>query len=367
MSLSIGIIGLPNVGKSTVFNALTAAQNAEVANYPFCTIQPNKAIVAVPDARLDKLHQLVGVTDRIYATIEFVDIAGLVKGASKGEGLGNQFLSNIRDADAIVHVVRCFNDPNVVHVSGQLEPRVDMEIVVTELILADIQQLENKIEKLKRQIKGDKKVYGPILNLALNLKDHLERGEPIKAYGNQNSEVFMNFNKEMRFLTAKPVIYLANVDEMALLTRNDCLTEVHDIAAEERTEVITLCASLEQELADLSEEEKQEYLLLSGVEESGLEQLIHKSYRLLNLISYFTMNENEVRAWTIPDGCTAPQAASVIHTDFQKGFIRAEVISYESFVQHGSSTTARTAGALRIEGKDYVVKDGEVIYFRFNL
>mgnify|MGYP001822686530 CR=1 FL=1 len=367
MALSIGIMGLPNVGKSTVFNALTAAQNAEVANYPFCTIQPNKAIVPVPDARLDKLHQLVGVPEKIYATIEFVDIAGLVKGASKGEGLGNQFLGNIRDADALVHVIRCFDDPNVVHVSGQLEPRVDMEIVAMELILADLQQLDNKIERLKRQIKGDKKIYGPMLDLALILKDHLEREEPIKAYPDKNSEVFVNFNKEMRFLTAKPVIYLANVDEMALSKGNDCLTEVRAVAAEEGAEVITICASLEQELVDLPEEEKQEYLLLSGVAKNGLDQLIGKSYRLLNLISYFTMNENEVRSWTIPDGWTAPQAAGVIHTDFQKGFIRAEVISYEAFVRHGSITAARSTGALRIEGKDYVVKDGEVIYFRFNL
>jgi GTP-binding protein YchF len=367
MSLNIGIIGLPNVGKSTVFNALTDAQNAEVANYPFCTIQPNKAIVPVPDSRLDKLHELVGVPEKIYATIEFVDIAGLVKGASQGEGLGNQFLGNIRDADAIVHVVRCFDDPNVVHVSAQPEPRVDIEIVETELILADLQQLENKIERLDRQIKGDRKIYAPILDLALTLKDLLDRGEPVQAYADQDSDIFTSFNKEMRFLTAKPVIYVANVDEAALTEGNDYLTEVRAVAAEQTAEVITICASLEQELVDLKEEETLEYLLLSGVEESGLAQLIRKSYRLLNLISYFSMNENEVRAWTIHDGWTAPQAAGVIHTDFERGFIRAEVLSFETFVQHGSTTAARAAGALRIEGKDYIVADGDVIYFRFNV
>jgi GTP-binding protein YchF len=367
MSLSIGIIGLPNVGKSTTFNALTEAQNAEVANYPFCTIQPNKAIVPIPDARLDRLHELIGVPAKIYATIEFVDIAGLVKGASQGEGLGNQFLGNIRDANAIVHVVRCFDNPNVVHISAQPEPQADIEIVSTELILADLQQLENKIERLERQIKGDKKVYGPILDLAVALRDHLERGNPVQTYSKRDSDVFESFNREMRFLTAKPVIYVANVDEAALSAGNAYVEDVRAVAAEQGAEVITLCAGLEEELVDLTEEEKFEYLLLSGVEESGLAQLIRKSYRLLNLISFFSMNEKEVRAWTIQDGWTAPQAAGVIHTDFEKGFIRAEVLGYETFVRHGSSGAAKAAGALRIEGKEYVVEDGDVIYFRFNL
>lgn len=367
MSLSIGIVGLPNVGKSTVFNALTEAQNAEVANYPFCTIQPNKAIVPVPDERLDKLHELVRVPEKIYATIEFVDIAGLVKGASQGEGLGNQFLGNIRDADAIVHVVRCFDDPNVVHVSARPDPRTDIEIVNVELILADLQQLENKIEKLERQIKGDRKVYGPILDLALTLQEHLESGEPVQSFGDRSSDVFENFNKEMRFLSFKPVIYLANVDEEALLESNEYLAEVQALAAEHNAEVIILCASLEQELVDLPQDEKEEYLLLSGVEENGLAQLIRKSYHMLNLISYFSMNENEVRAWTIHKGWTAPQAAGVIHTDFERGFIRAEVLSYGDFVHHGGSPAAKAAGALRIEGKEYVVEDGDVIFFRFNV
>ncbi len=367
MSLSIGIIGLPNVGKSTVFNALTETQHAEVANYPFCTIQPNKAIVPVPDGRLDKLHELVGVADKIYATIDFVDIAGLVKGASQGEGLGNQFLGNIRDADAIVHVVRCFDDPNVVHISAQPEPRVDIDIVATELILADLQQLENKIERLERQIKGDRKVYGPLLDLSRTLQDHLQSGEPVQSFAGQESEVFIRFNKEMRFLTAKPVIFVANVDEEALTAGNAYLAEVCAVAAEQSAEVITLCASLEQELVDLPQDEKEEYLLISGVEEIGLAQLIRKSYHLLSLISFFSMNENEVRAWTIREGWTAPQAAGVIHTDFEKGFIRAEVLSFAAFAQHGSSTAAKAAGVLRIEGKEYIVEDGDVIYFRFNV
>lgn len=367
MALNIGIIGLPNVGKSTVFNALTETQHAEVANYPFCTIQPNRAIVPVPDARLDELHQLANVPDKIYATIEFVDIAGLVKGASHGEGLGNQFLGNIRDADAIVHVVRCFDDPNVIHISAEPEPRVDIEIVNTELILADLQQLENKIERLQRQIKGDRRVYGPIRSLALELKDHLEQGHLIQSYPGRDSEGFTQFNREMRFLTAKPLIYLANVDEAGLSGGGECLAEVKAVAAEQRAPVIMLCASLEQELVDLPPEEKEEYLLLSGVTESGLAQLIRTSYRLLNLISFFSMNDNEVRAWTIEEGWTAPRAAGVIHTDFEQGFIRAEVVDYETFVRYGSFAAARAAGALRIEGRDYVVQDGDVIYFRFNL
>jgi ribosome-binding ATPase len=367
MTLSIGIIGLPNVGKSTAFNALTRAQNAEVANYPFCTIQPNKAIVPVPDARLDQLHELTGVADKIYGTIEFVDIAGLVKGASQGEGLGNQFLGNIRDADAIVHVVRCFEDPNVVHISVQPEPRVDIEIVNTELILADLEQLESKIERLERQVKGDRKVYGPILDLAQKLKDHLEAGEPIAAYTARDTEPFLSFNKEMRFLTGKPVIFAVNVAEENLSGDSDCVDAVREVAAETGAEVIVLSAEMEQGLIALSADERQIYLELTGAGESGLAQLIRKSYRLLNLISYFTMNENEVRAWTIREGWTAPQAAGVIHTDFERGFIRAEVVGFDTLAALGGSAAVRAAGKLRSEGKEYVVKDGDVILFRFNV
>jgi GTP-binding protein YchF len=366
MSLSIGIIGLPNVGKSTTFNALTRAQNAEVANYPFCTIHPNKAIVAVPDARLDQLHELVGVPDKIYATIEFADIAGLVKGASHGEGLGNQFLGNIRDADAIVHVVRCFEDPNVVHVSPKPEPREDIEIVNVELILADLQQLEGKIERLEGQVKGDRKTYGPILELAKHLKDYLESGRPIATYPDQNL-TFKNFNRDMRFLTAKPVIFAVNVDEEGLVEGSDCIEEVRQVAAEQNAEIIVLNAEMEAELIGLGDEERQEYLDLVGVEESGLDQLIRKSYQLLNLISYFTMNEKQVRAWTIHKGWPAPKAAGIIHTDFERGFIRAEVVDFDTFAQYGGTAEARAAGQLRMEGKEYVVQDGDVIYFRFNV
>lgn len=367
MSLNIGIIGLPNVGKSTTFNALTRAQNAEVANYPFCTIQPNKAIVPVPDPRLDILHELVGVPEKIYTTIEFVDIAGLVKGASLGEGLGNQFLGNIRDAEAIVHVVRCFEDPNVVHISAQPEPRVDIEIVNLELILADLQQLEGKMERLEGQVKGDRKVYGPILDLAGQLKAYLESGRPIATFPDRDQASFIELNKEMRFLSAKPVIFAVNVDEESLAAGSACIEEVRQVAAEQNAGVIVLSAEMEAELIGLSDEERLEYLALAGTEESGLDQLIRKSYGLLNLISYFTMNEKEVRAWTIQDGWTAPQAAGVIHTDFERGFIRAEVVDFETFAEQGGMAEARAAGQLRVEGKEYVVHDGDVIYFRFNV
>lgn len=366
MALSIGIVGLPNVGKSTVFNALTKAQNAEVANYPFCTIEPNKAIVPVPDERVDRLVELARVPNEIYATIEFVDIAGLVKGASKGEGLGNQFLANIRDADAIVHVVRCFEDPNVVHISERPEPRTDIEIINTELILADLQQLERKIERLSRQVKGDKK-FKPLLETAVALQEHLETGEPILTFTDQDNEAFRALNREMRFLTSKPIIYAANVAESDLGRDNDYVETVRQVAAEHGAEVVKFCAKLEEEMVDLTEEERQEFLQLAGAEESGLEQVIHKSYQALGLISFFTMNEREVRAWTIPEGTTAPRAAGVIHTDFEQGFIRAEVIPYETYVKHGSSAAAKAAGEMRVEGKDYVVQDGDVIYFRFNV
>lgn len=366
MALSIGIVGLPNVGKSTAFNALTRAQNAQVANYPFCTIEPNKAIVPVPDERADKLTELAGVGRTIYATIEFVDIAGLVQGASHGEGLGNQFLGHIRDTAAIVHLVRCFEDENVVHISPKPNPREDIEIINTELILADLQQLERKIEKLFRQVKGDKKLK-PLLEMAQALQDHLERGEPIATYQEKESAAFHALNQEMRFLTAKPVIYAANVDEEALAEDNQYVAAVRETAAEQGAEVIKLCAKLEEEMIEMSDDERHEYLALVGVAESGLEQIIHKSFEILGLITFFSMNEEEVRAWTIPKGFKAPQAAGVIHTDFERGFIRAEVIPYELFVKHGSTAAARAAGEMRIEGKAYVVEDGDVIYFRFNV
>ncbi|MDX1687148.1 MAG: redox-regulated ATPase YchF [Candidatus Promineifilaceae bacterium] len=367
MALSIGIVGLPNVGKSTTFNALTQEQNAQVANYPFCTIEPNKAIVPVPDERVERLAELVDVPNAIHATIEFLDIAGLVAGASRGEGLGNQFLANIRDADAIVHVVRCFDDPNVVHISEKPEPRADIEIINTELILADLQQLERKMERLERQVKGDRKTYGPQLEVAEALQDHLERGNPIATYPEQDRDAFQALEREMRFLTTKPAIYAANVDEESLAGGNAYVEEVRRVAAEHDAEVVVLCAKLEEEMAGLTDEEREAFLELTGAEESGLEQIIRKSYEMLGLISFFSYNENEVRAWTIRQGWTAPQAAGVIHTDFERGFIRAEVIAYETFVEFGSMAAARAAGKVRSEGRDYVVQDGDVIFFRFNV
>lgn len=367
MSLSIGLVGLPNVGKSTMFNALTKAQNAEVANYPFCTIKPNKAIVAVPDARVDKLATMVKVPERIHATIEFVDIAGLVKGASQGEGLGNQFLGNVRDTAVLIHVVRCFDDPNVVHVSAQPDPATDIDIINLELVLADLEQIERKIEKLTRQIKGDRKVFGPLLEMAEALKAHMETGQSINRYPDQNNHAFETLNREMHFLTGKPVIYAANVDEDGLLEENAYTRTTRAIAAKQGAEFVKLCAQLEEGMIDMTDEEQQEYFELSGITESGLEQVIGKSFKALGLISFFTKNENEVRAWEVRQGSTAPQAAGVIHTDFEKGFIKAEVIPFPVFERYGGETAVKAAGAMRIEGKEYIVQDGDIILFRFNV
>jgi GTP-binding protein YchF len=366
MSLSIGIVGLPNVGKSTVFNALTGAQNATVANYPFCTIESNRAIVPLRDTRLEKLQSLVGVPNIIYATIEFVDIAGLVKGASQGEGLGNQFLANIRDTDAIVHVVRGFDDPNVVHVSGEINPREDIEIITIELALADMAQLERKIVKLESDIKGDKKLI-PSFELAKSLREHLALGKPVLAHPESDSAVFVELAREMRFLTAKPVILAVNVDETGLADQTPEVTAVREIAAETGAEVVVLCAKLEEEMLDMTPEEQQEFLELAGAEDSGLDQVVRKGFDALELISYFTKNEKEVRAWNIPAGTMAPQAAGKIHTDFERGFIRAEVVPFEIFNEYGSDTAIKAAGLMRSEGKEYVVQDGDVILFRFNV
>lgn len=366
MALSIGIVGLPNVGKSTLFNALTQEQNAEAANYPFCTIEPNKAIVAVPDKRVDHLAEILGVENAIHATIEFVDVAGLVKGASEGEGLGNQFLGNIRDVDAIVHVVRCFDDPNVVHVSEKPSPSDDIEIINMELALSDLAQIERKLEKLEREVKGDRKLQ-PVLELAQKLKTYLAEGQPLWTYPHQSDEAFTKLNGELKFLTAKPVIYAANVDEDQLNTDGKLYQEAAEIARKQGAEIIKISAQLEAEIASLPEEERSDYLEMAGLQESGLEKLIQAGYRLLGLISYFSYNENEVRAWTIKRGWTAPQAAGVIHTDFERGFIRAEVIDYPTFIKYGTRAEARSAGAVRIEGQDYKVQDGDVIQFRFNV
>ncbi len=366
MSLSIGIVGLPNVGKSTAFNALTSAQNAQVANYPFCTIEPNRAIVPVPDPRVEKLRALVDVPKAIHAMIEFVDIAGLVQGAHKGEGLGNQFLGNIRGTNAIVHVVRCFDDPNVVHISEHPDPRTDIEIIHLELALADLQQLERKIERLVRQVKGDRKMQ-PTLDLAYALQERLQTGAPVASHPARETETYRAFVQEMQFITAKPVIYAANVDETGLAEDNKYVRAVRQVAAGDGAEVVVFCARLEEEMVNMSAAEQAEFLELAGAAESGLTQVIHKSHRALGLISYFTKNQNEVRAWDIPAGTTAPQAAGIIHTDFERGFIRAEVIPCPVYLAHGSDAAAKAAGVVRLEGKEYIVQDGDVIYFRFNV
>jgi ribosome-binding ATPase len=366
MSLQVGIVGLPNVGKSTLFNALTQAQNAEAANYPFCTIKPNQAIVTVPDDRVDKLAKVIDVPNAIHATIEFVDVAGLVKGASQGEGLGNQFLGNIRNVDAILHVVRCFDDPNVVHVNAKPDPTDDISVINTELALADLQQLERKIEKLERQVKGDADLK-PVLAMAQTVSDFIGTGQPLWQFPQCETDAFNELNRDMQFLTAKPAIYAANVDEDSLNDGNAYVEAARAVVAAQGAEMVVLCAQLEQEMIGLDDEERAEYQMLYGIQASGLEQVIRKCYVSLGLISYFSFNDEEVRAWTIHEGYTAPQAAGVIHTDFERGFIKAEVVDYGSFVEMGSRSAIKSAGLMRVEGQEYIVKDGDVILFRFNV
>jgi len=366
MGLGVGIVGLPNIGKSTTFNALTKAQNAQSENYPFCTIEPNKAVVPVPDARLKELAKIVNPERIQYSTVDFVDIAGLVKGASKGEGLGNQFLSNIREVEVILHMVRCFTDENIVHVEGDINPLRDIEIIETELILADVEQLDKKIEKLNRQAKADKSARAT-LEIALELKKHLDELKPVSSFIKKEDELFLELNKELRFLSAKPIIYGANVDENSLLEENDFVKAVKKHAKEVNAEVVVLCAKIEEELVGLEDDEAQEFLNELGVKESGLNKIIHTAFEKLNLISYFTAGVKEVRAWTIKKGWKAPKSASVIHNDFEKGFIRAEVIGYEDFIVCGGEQGAKEAGKMRLEGKEYVVQDGDVMHFRFNV
>ena len=363
MGLQIGIIGLPNVGKSTIFNALTGTQNAEVANYPFCTIQPNRAIVPIPDPRVKILKTILEVPNAYHATLEFVDIAGLVKGASRGEGLGNQFLGNIREVDAIVHVVRCFEDANVSHIGETIDPPSDIAVIELELILADLQQLEKRLEKLSRQVKGDRKLE-PLLEMAAALQDHLQAGLPASEFQSGDRQLFQSFNQEMRFLSAKPVIFAANTDEGGLVIPNKFVSSAEAEAQKRSSQLIVLSAALEAGLIGLQEAEILEYLQLAGVAETGLDQVIKMGAQLLGLISYFTKNENEVRAWNIREGMRAPEAAGIIHTDFKSGFIRAEVVPFDRYEALGSDNAARAAGAMRIEGKEYIVQDGDVIFFR---
>ncbi|ALV65169.1 redox-regulated ATPase YchF [Campylobacter fetus] len=367
MGLAVGIVGLPNVGKSTTFNALTKASNAESANYPFCTIEPNKAIVPVPDKRLNELAKIVNPNKIQHSTIEFVDIAGLVKGASKGEGLGNKFLSNIRETEVILHMVRCFDDSNVTHVENSVDPIRDIGIIEMELILADIEQLSKKIDKLTKEVKANAKGAKEMLECANTLLEHLNNGNSASSFDEFDSDIFQNLNKELRLLSAKEVIYGANVSEDFISEDNEYVKQVRDYAARSNHEVIKLCAKIEEELIGLDDSEAAEMLESLGACESGLESIIKTAFSKLNLISYFTAGVVEVRAWTIHKGWKAPKAASVIHNDFERGFIRAEVISYDDFIASGGETKAKEAGKMRLEGKDYVVNDGDVMHFRFNV
>ncbi|NDV18937.1 redox-regulated ATPase YchF [Pseudodesulfovibrio sp. JC047] len=365
MSVSIGIVGLPNVGKSTLFNALTKAQNAESANYAFCTIEPNKAVVPVPDSRLDVLADLVNPERVQSSTVDFVDIAGLVAGASKGEGLGNKFLGNIRETQAILHVVRCFDNDDVIHVANSVDPLRDIEVIETELILADVQVLENRLERMEKQLKGDKGL-APKIAMAKSLMAHMDQGQPASTFA-EESTVLDELLTELRLITAKNVIYCANVDEEGLVADNAYIQSVQALAKERGAEFVKISARMEEELVGLEDEEYQEFLESYGIKESGLHQIIRTGFHSLGLISYFTAGVQEVRAWTIHDGDKAPQAAGVIHTDFERGFIRAEIISYDHYVKFGSESKCRSEGVLRVEGKDYVMKDGDVTHFLFNV
>ena len=366
MALSIGIVGLPNVGKSTLFNALTKAQNAQAANYPFCTIEPNKATVAVPDKRVDALTLKAKPKKTIYASVDFIDIAGLVRGASKGEGLGNQFLGNIRECAAIVEVVRCFEDENITHVDGSIDPLRDISTIETELLLADLETVQRRLEKLQKLCRTSKEAR-PLAEMVEKLAAHLNEGNPAQSFEwNSEDDAARNLWREMGLLTAKPVIYCANVDEDGL-GGNELTARVEAYAKEHNSGFAIICARLEEELQGLEEEEQKEMLASYGIEASGLESVIQAGYATLGLQSYFTAGPDEVRAWTIHKGWKAPKAAGVIHTDFEKGFIRAEVISYDDYMRYESEAACRAAGVLRVEGKEYEVQDGDVVHFLFNV
>ena len=364
MSLRIGIVGLPNVGKSTVFNALTKA-GAQVANYPFCTIDPNVGVVPIPDIRLEKLAEIYKPEKVTPTTVEFVDIAGLVKGASTGEGLGNQFLGNIKEVDAILHVVRCFEDSDVVHVSGSIDPIRDIEVVQIELCLKDLETVTNRIRKLEKDAKSGDREAKLGLAVAQKASAVLESGAPIKK-GEWTKEE-LPLLRELQLLTSKPVLYAANVNESQLPSGGSMVDRVREIAKKEHSEVVVICGKVEAEVAELSDEEAKDYLKEFGLKESGLNQLIRAGYQLLGLITFLTAGEKEVRAWTVSRGTAAPQAAGVIHSDFERGFIRAEVMRYEDLAKCGSQQAVKEKGLYRLEGKEYVVQDGDVIYFRFNV